>query len=111
MGKALICIEGDVRGIDLVTKTIRDHEIDEVIDLAGLKAVGESTKDPIEYYANNVYGTVCLLETMHLTNVRTLVFSSNDTVYGRVQYLPLDENTQLVQQIHMEELSFILSRC
>ncbi|QWC95514.1 UDP-glucose 4-epimerase GalE [Polynucleobacter paneuropaeus] len=92
LGTALTCIEGNVRNIDLVAKTLRGYEIDAVIHFAGLKAVGESVKNPIEYYANNVCGTVCLLEAMRLTNVRTLVFSSSATVYGDPQYLPLDEN-------------------
>jgi len=92
LGKALPCVEGDVRNTALVTKTLQDYKIDAVIHFAGLKAVGESVEKPIEYYANNVQGTISLLEAMKSTNVKTLVFSSSATVYGDPQYLPIDEN-------------------
>jgi len=92
LGKALPCVEGDVRDTALVTKTLQDYKIDAVIHFAGLKAIGESVEKPIEYYANNVQGTISLLEAMKFTNVKTLVFSSSATVYGDPQYLPIDEN-------------------
>lgn len=92
LGKALLCIEGDVRDTALVAKTLQDYKIDAVIHFAGLKAVGESVEKSIEYYANNVQGTISLLEAMKSTNVKTLVFSSSATVYGDPQYLPIDEN-------------------
>jgi UDP-glucose 4-epimerase len=92
LGKALPCIEGDVRDTALITKILQDYSIDAVIHFAGLKAVGESTEKPIEYYANNVQGTISLLEAMKLTNIKTLVFSSSATVYGDPQYLPIDED-------------------
>ena len=59
--------------------------------LAGLKAVGESCKMPLNYYHNNVTGSVCLLQAMERHNVSKFVFSSSATVYGNPQYLPLDE--------------------
>ena len=92
LGKVLPCVEGDVRDTALVTKTLQDYKIDAVIHFAGLKAVGESVEKPIEYYANNVQGSISLLKAMQLTNVKTLVFSSSATVYGDPQYLPIDEN-------------------
>lgn len=92
LGKALPCVEGDVRNTALVTKVLKDYKIDAVIHFAGLKAVGESAEKPIEYYANNVQGTISLLEAMKSINVKTLVFSSSATVYGDPQYLPIDEN-------------------
>jgi len=92
LGKALPCVEGDVRDTALVTKTLQDYKIDAVIHFAGLKAVGESVEKPIEYYANNVQGTISLLEAMKTANIKTLVFSSSATVYGDPQYLPIDEN-------------------
>ena len=92
LGKALPCVEGDVRDTALVTKTLQDYKIDAVIHFAGLKAIGESVEKPIEYYANNVQGTISLLEAMKFTNVKTLVFSSSATVYGDPKYLPIDEN-------------------
>ena len=111
LGKALPCIEGDVRDTALITKILQDYSIDAVIHFAGLKAVGESTEKPIEYYANNVQGSISLLEAMKSTNVKTLVFSSSATVYGDPQYLPIDENhptsatsTYGRSKLHIEEM-------
>ena len=92
LSKALPCIEVDVRDTDIVEKVLREYKIDGVIHFAGLKAVGESVEKPIEYYANNVQGTISLLEAMKTVNVKTLVFSSSATVYGDPQYLPIDED-------------------
>jgi UDP-glucose 4-epimerase len=92
LGKALPCVEGDIRDTALVTKALIDYKIDAVIHFAGLKAVSESVEKPIEYYANNVQGTISLLEAMKKTNIKTLVFSSSATVYGDPQYLPIDED-------------------
>lgn len=92
VGKALHCVQADVRDTVLVAKTLRECKIDAVIHFAGLKAVGESVKSPIEYYANNVQGTISLLDAMKSTDIKTLVFSSSATVYGDPQYLPIDEN-------------------
>ena len=82
-----------------------------MIHFAGLKAVGESVEKPIEYYANNVQGTISLLEAMKLCNVKTLVFSSSATVYGDPQYLPIDEdhptgttNAYGRSKLHIEEM-------
>jgi len=111
LGKALPCIEADVRDTDVVEKVFRKYKIDAVIHFAGLKAVGESTEKPIEYYANNVQGTISLLEAMKLANVKTLVFSSSATVYGEPQYLPIDEdhptsatNAYGRSKLHIEEM-------
>jgi len=92
LGEVIPCVDADIRDSALVTKTLQDFSIDAVIHFAGLKAVGESAEKPIEYYANNVQGTISLLEAMKLTNVKNLVFSSSATVYGDPQYLPIDEN-------------------
>lgn len=85
-------VQGDVRDTLALRATLRDYQIDAVVHLAGLKAVGESVEKPIEYYANNVTGTICLLEAMKAESVKTIVFSSSATVYGQPQYLPIDEN-------------------
>lgn len=61
LGKALQCVEGDIRDTALVTKKLQDYKIDAVNHFAGLKAVGESVEKPIEYYANNVQGTLAYL--------------------------------------------------
>jgi len=85
-------VKGDVRDTELLKATLAAHEIDAVIHFAGLKAVGESVEKPLEYYANNVQGTISLLQAMQSAQVKMLVFSSSATVYGEPKYLPLDEN-------------------
>lgn len=84
-------IEGDVRDSSRLKQVLRDYKIDAVIHFAGLKAVGESVEIPVEYYDNNVSGTISLLKAMEATDTKSLVFSSSATVYGEPQYLPLDE--------------------
>ena len=63
-------------------KVFEENEIDSVINFAGFKAVGESVKEPLKYYHNNVSGAVVLLETMQKYNVKKFVFSSSATIYG-----------------------------
>ncbi len=92
LGKTLPCIDADVRNTDVVEKVLRQYKIDGVIHFAGLKAVGESVANPVLYYANNVQGSINLLQAMQKVGVKTLVFSSSATVYGEPQYLPYDEN-------------------
>ena len=110
LGRAPAFIQGDVRDASLLERTLRDHRIDAVMHFAGLKAVGESVAQPLNYYDNNVTGTQCLLRAMQHCGVRTLVFSSSATVYGEPQYLPLDERhpTRAVNpygrsKLHIEE--------
>ena len=85
-------VEGDIRDTSILSKTIKDFQIDAVIHFAGIKAVGESVEKPLEYFNNNVGGTISLLEAMQENEINTLVFSSSATVYGEPQYLPIDEN-------------------
>jgi UDP-glucose 4-epimerase len=68
------------------------HQIDGVIHFAAMKAVGESVDKPLEYYHNNVNGTVSLLELICQFNVRNIVFSSSATVYGDPQTTPITED-------------------
>ena len=63
-------------------KVFEENEIEAVINFAGFKAVGESVKEPIKYYINNVSGALVLLDTMKKYNVKNFVFSSSATVYG-----------------------------
>ena len=92
IGKPLIVIEGDVRDTQKLVQALSEHQIQSVIHFAGLKAVGESVSMPIEYYANNIQGTISLLQAMQKVGVKTLVFSSSATVYGEPRYLPYDES-------------------
>lgn len=91
LGKKTKFILGDVRDAPILKKVLEDEKIDSVIHFAGLKAVGESSVHPIEYYANNVYGALCLVQAMEGVGLKKLVFSSSATVYGNPQYLPVDE--------------------
>ncbi|MEZ5947285.1 MAG: SDR family NAD(P)-dependent oxidoreductase [Hyphomonas sp.] len=85
--------EGDVRDTDRMEQLMRDHEIDAVIHFAGLKAVGESTEKPLEYYSVNVMGTHSLVSAMLKTETaRQIVFSSSATVYGEPEFLPYTES-------------------
>lgn len=68
-----------------------DHDIDAVIHFAGLKAVGESVAHPIDYYQNNITGTLTLCRLMDKFNVKRIVFSSSATVYGANENVPLSE--------------------
>lgn len=90
-GGKLTRVEGDVRDQTLVEKTLNTYAIDSVIHFAGKKAVGESVAQPLDYFDNNVNGTLVLLRAMQTAGVKNLVFSSSATVYGSPRYLPLDE--------------------
>ncbi len=94
-GKRPKLVQGDIRDGKALTKALRESGASAVIHFAGLKAVGESVEKPLQYYDNNVVGTVCLLEAMVANNVKTLVFSSSATVYGDPQRLPLTEDHPL----------------
>lgn len=90
-GCRIPCVQGDVRNQALLEQVLHEHAIDSVVHFAGKKAVGESVAQPVDYFDNNVNGTLVLLRAMEAVGVRTLVFSSSATVYGAPQYLPLDE--------------------
>ncbi|MCL2657944.1 MAG: UDP-glucose 4-epimerase GalE [Betaproteobacteria bacterium] len=95
VGKKIPCVRGDIRDRALLASVLRDYRCDAVIHFAGLKAVGESVEKPLDYYDNNVVGSLRLLEAMRDSNVKTLVFSSSATVYGDPQRLPLTEDHPL----------------
>lgn len=76
---------------DAIDQVFRAHEIETVIHFAALKSVSDSLKMPLEYYSNNLIGTINLLKTMKLYGCVQLIFSSSATVYGTPQYLPVDE--------------------
>jgi UDP-glucose 4-epimerase len=94
-GKRLGFIKGDCRDRAALSAALRDSLATSVIHFAGLKAVGESVKQPLAYYDNNVVGTLRLLEAMGDCGVRKLVFSSSATVYGDPKWLPLTEDHPL----------------
>ncbi len=90
-GKDFAVYDADVRDREKMERIFSENAIDAAIHFAGLKAVGESCRKPLEYYDNNIYGTLVLLETMRAHGVKTIVFSSSATVYGVPERLPLDE--------------------
>lgn len=84
-------VEGDIRHVDKLRKALTDFRPDAVIHFAGLKAVGDSVVRPLDYYENNVQGSIALLRAMGEAGCGRIVFSSSATVYGDPTYLPLDE--------------------
>lgn len=94
-GKALTFAQADVRDKTLVGQILQQHSIDSVIHFAGLKAVGESVSQPLDYYDNNVIGAVNLLQVMAENEVKNLVFSSSATVYGDPASNPIAETFPL----------------
>jgi UDP-glucose 4-epimerase len=85
----------DVRDRAGLRQLFSQHRFEAVIHFAGLKAVGESVQKPLEYYDNNVSGSVTLLECMAEAEVRTMVFSSSATVYGEPASVPIREDFPL----------------
>lgn len=90
-GKDFNFYECDIRDTDGMDKIFKENKIDAVIHFAGLKAVGESCEKPLEYYDNNIGGTLKLCEVMRNNNCKNIVFSSSATVYGMNNISPLKE--------------------
>ncbi|QSI20407.1 UDP-glucose 4-epimerase GalE [Proteus mirabilis] len=86
---------GDVRDSKILDTIFAEHKIASVIHFAGLKAVGESVQKPIEYYDNNVNGTLVLITSMQKAGVKSLIFSSSATVYGEPEHIPLTEEASV----------------
>ena len=93
-GKRITMVNGDVRDREVLARVFH-RPIDAVVHFAALKAVGESVSQPIEYYDNNVGGTLALLEAMDAKGVNRVVFSSSATVYGIPASLPLTETAPI----------------
>lgn len=91
-GKAVRFYQGDILDRDILRRIFAENPIDSVIHFAGLKAVGESVREPLRYYQNNVTGSIVLVEEMLKANVNTIVFSSSATVYGDPQEIPITES-------------------
>lgn len=95
IGKSITFINGDIRDTQKLKEVFSSHTINSVIHFAGLKAVGQSVEQPLEYYDNNVVGTLRLLEVMKEFGCKKIVFSSSATVYNEVDsknYMPLTES-------------------
>lgn len=94
-GKAPVFYQGDVQDAGCLGRIFTEHKISSVIHFAGLKAVGESTRKPLEYYQNNVAGTLVLLDAMRHAGVHQFIFSSSATVYGENAPVPYVETTPI----------------
>lgn len=91
-GKRLDFYNVDIRNAYAMNKIFAENKVDWVIHFAGLKAVGESCAKPVEYYDNNLGGTLVLLQAMRAHGCKRIVFSSSATVYGDPEVLPLTED-------------------
>lgn len=85
--------QGDVRDESFLDSVFAQHSVDAVIHFAGLKAVGESVAKPLEYYDNNVNGSLVLARSMRKAGVKNIIFSSSATVYGNPEQVPLTEDS------------------
>ncbi len=91
-GKPIVFYEGDVLDKDLLKDVLVNEKVDAVIHCAALKAVGESVEKPLEYYHNNITGTLTLMNAMREAGVKNIVFSSSATVYGNPATMPITED-------------------
>ncbi|WP_180055702.1 UDP-glucose 4-epimerase GalE [Acinetobacter sp. YH12142] len=89
--KKLDFVEGDILDQQILEQIFQEHQIDAVIHFAGLKAVGESQKEPLKYFENNISGSISLVKAMERAQVFKLVFSSSATVYDEANISPLNE--------------------
>ena len=99
IGREVEFVKGDIRDKKILKELFASHDIGSVIHFAGLKAVGESVEKPLEYYENNVCGTLNLLEVMKEYGCQQIVFSSSATVYGEPESMPVSEDMPTGQGI------------
>ena len=90
-GKKIKFFEADLLHRTAVEEVFESEHIDSVIHFAGLKAVGESVAKPLEYYHNNITGTLILCDVMRTHGVKNIIFSSSATVYGDPAFIPITE--------------------
>ncbi|MCI7263556.1 MAG: UDP-glucose 4-epimerase GalE [Otoolea sp.] len=90
-GKKIKFYEADLLHRTAVEEVFESEHIDSVIHFAGLKAVGESVAKPLEYYHNNITGTLILCDVMRKHGVKNIIFSSSATVYGDPAFIPITE--------------------
>ena len=91
-GKNIIFYEADILDEKKLSEVFEKENIDVVIHCAALKAVGESVKKPLEYYHNNISGTLSLLKVMRKYSCKNIIFSSSATVYGDPEKVPITED-------------------
>ncbi len=91
VGKKIPFYKADILDRDALEEIFSKESIDAVIHFAGLKAVGESTQKPWEYYENNIAGTLTLVDVMRKHGCKNIIFSSSATVYGNPAFIPITE--------------------
>ena len=91
-GKTITFYEGDILNAETLKAMFEKEQVDAVIHCAALKAVGESVRKPLEYYQNNITGTLTLMKVMREVGVKNIVFSSSATVYGNPETMPITED-------------------
>lgn len=91
-GRTFDFVQGDIRNRRLLDRLFQQYPIDAVMHFAGLKAVGESVREPLRYYETNVAGSITLCQGMRRAGVFRLVFSSSATVYGETVSMPIRED-------------------
>lgn len=94
-GKEFTCLEVDITDYSKLNEVFRENEISSIIHFAALKSVPESVSSPLEYYDNNVVGTLNLLKCMNEHKVSNLIYSSSATVYGNSRAVPYSEDAKL----------------
>ncbi|MBQ4530291.1 MAG: UDP-glucose 4-epimerase GalE [Lachnospiraceae bacterium] len=90
-GKKVKFYKADILDKEVLNQIFDAEKVDAVIHFAGLKAVGESVQKPMEYYQNNITGTLILTEVMREHGVKNIIFSSSATVYGNPEFIPITE--------------------
>lgn len=91
-GRSVKFYKGDIVDNVILDTIFQNESIDSCIHFAGLKSVGESVAKPLEYYQNNISGTLILLQKMREYNVKNIIFSSSATVYGDPAFVPITED-------------------
>lgn len=94
-GKRPVYYPFDLKRRELLTQLLDAHKIDGCINFAAFKAVGESQVIPLDYYENNLFSLINILQEFKTRNISNFIFSSSCTVYGQADEMPIDENTPL----------------
>ncbi|MCE3076118.1 UDP-glucose 4-epimerase GalE [Chryseobacterium gwangjuense] len=94
-GKRPVFYPFDLKRKELLNQVFNAHEIDGCINFAAYKAVGESQEKPVDYYENNLFSLINILQEFKARNISNFIFSSSCTVYGQADVMPIDENTPL----------------
>lgn len=94
-GKSVRFYNADVRNKEALCRIFEENSIDAVVHFAGYKAIGESVREPLMYYENNIVNTLSLLEVMREFGVKKIVFSSSASVYGKSEAMPVSEDAPL----------------